>query len=190
VAHGAVLNRAAEPIGADAALAARARHVRLVLLDVDGVLTDGRILVGAADVDGRAFHARDGVGIRLAQQAGLTFGFLSGRDSPAVRARAAELGIAEVHQGVDDKLACFEELCRRLGRAAQDVCYVGDDLIDVPVLRRAGLSAAPADAVAEARAAAHYVTRLPGGHGAVREVVELILRAGDRWSAVAGRYLR
>lgn len=179
-----------EPGPGPGTLAERARRVSLILLDVDGVLTDGQIHISPQGQEGRSFHARDGQGIRLGQQAGLTFGLLSGRDSPAVSARAAELGIAEVHQRIADKLACFEQLCRRLERVPEEVCYVGDDLIDVPVLRRAGLAAAPADAIAEARAAAHYVTRLPGGRGAVREVIELVLRAGGRWSDAAGRYLR
>lgn len=168
----------------------RARRVRLVLLDADGVLTDGRIFVGRGGGDARAFDVRDGHGIRLGQQAGLTFGILSGRSSAAVAERAAELGIDEVHQGLADKAARLGEILERLHVPPQAVCFMGDDLNDVPVLRRVGLAAAPADAVPEVRAVAHLVTERGGGRGAVRELVEILLHASGRWESLVASYLR
>lgn len=151
--------------------------MRLVLLDADGVLTDGRIYQFSDGTEGRAFHSRDGLGIRLGQSAGLSFGIVSGRASAVVAARARELGIEEVHQGVLEKAECVNGVIDRLGLRPEAVCYVGDDVVDVPVLRRVGLAVAPVDAGAEAIAAAHWVTSKGGGAGAVREVVDLLLRA-------------
>lgn len=168
----------------------RAAKVRFVLLDVDGVLTDGRLLVFSDGTEGRAFHARDGHGIRMGQRAGLHFGLLSGRESRVVADRASELYITEVHQGVLDKGARYREICTRLGLPDEAVCYVGDDVVDVPVLRRVGLAVAPADAVPEALEAAHWVAGRRGGDGVVREVVDLLLHAGGKWGAVADRYLK
>ena len=168
----------------------RARKVRWVLLDVDGVLTDGKISVFSDGTDGRAFHVRDGLGIRLGQEAGLRFALLSGRTSKAVALRAAELGFEEVHQGILDKAACFREMLERLHVARDAVCYVGDDIVDVPVLRQAGLAVAPADADPEALEAAHWVTTPKGGEGAVRETVDLLLRAQGTWGGVTARYLQ
>ncbi len=170
------------------ALLERLRRVRLVLMDVDGVLTDGRLYLFSDGTEARAFHVRDGHGIRMGQGAGLDFGILSGRSSPVVAARAEELGFAEVHQGVGDKAARLQEILARRGSPDAAVCYVGDDLVDVPVLRQAGLAVAPADADGAARAAAHWVTAASGGHGAVREVVEAILRAQGTWEGIARRY--
>ena len=166
----------------------RASRVRLVLLDVDGVLTDGRIHVGSDGHDGRSFHSRDGLGVRLGQAAGLSFGVISGRRSTAVAGRAAELEIDEVHQGVGDKVACLAGILERRGIEAAATCFVGDDLVDLPVMRRVGLSAAPCDAAPEARQAADFVTDAAGGRGAVREVVDLLLRANGRWDDVTRRF--
>lgn len=168
---------------------ARAARVRVVLLDADGVLTDGRIFVGAAGEDGRSFFARDGLGVRLGQQAGLTFGIISGRRSRAVAERAAELDIVEIHQGIGDKNACLDDLLRRRELSGEELCFVGDDLVDVPVMRRVGLAAAPADAAPEAREAAHFVAEARGGRGAVREIVEFLLRASGAWQRVTKPYL-
>ena len=170
-------------------LLARAGRVRLVLLDVDGVLTDGRLYFGAAGDEGRSFHSRDGVGVKLGQRAGLSFGLISGRRSAAVASRAAELEIHEVHQGVRDKAACLTTILERLAMAPEAVCFVGDDLVDVPVMRRVGLAAAPGDAAPEAREVADYVTQAGGGRGAVREVVDLLLRASGRWQDVTQGFL-
>jgi len=167
----------------------RAARVRLVLMDADGVLSDGCLHVGAAGEDGRAFFARDGLGIRLGQRGGLTFGIISGRRSAAVAGRASELDIGEVHQGIGDKLACLDDVLGRLGIQADATCFIGDDLVDVPVMRRVGLGAAPADADPETRRAADYVTAATGGRGAVREVVDLLLRASGKWKEVTAPYL-
>ena len=143
----------------------RASRIRAVLLDVDGVLTDGRIHAGADGDEGRSFHARDGLGVRLGQAAGLAFGIISGRSTRAVAARAAELDIHEIHQGVTDKIACLDGILQRLDLPPDRVCFVGDDLVDIPVMRRVGLAAAPSDAALEAREAAHVVTEAGGGRG-------------------------
>lgn len=168
----------------------RASRVQMVLLDVDGVLTDGLLHLGADGFDGRSFHVRDGHGIRMGQRAGLLFGLLSGRESRVVAERAAELYITEVHQGVYDKGERYREIAERLKLADTAVCYVGDDIVDLPVLRQVGLAVAPADGAVEAREAAHYVTNCSGGRGAVREVVDLVLRATDKMSKVTERYNR
>lgn len=166
----------------------RAARVRLVLFDVDGVLTDGRILLDSNGVESRSFFVRDGLGIRVGQQAGLRFGIISGRDSRVVAQRAAELGIDEVHQGIHDKLGRLQEIRSRLEFELDQICFVGDDLIDLPVMHRVGFAAAPADAADEARDAAHYVTRCAGGRGAVREIIDLLLRAGGKWDEVISRW--
>ena len=168
----------------------RASRIRLVLLDVDGVLTDGRILLSSDGVEGRSFHARDGHGIRMGQRGGLLFGILSGRESRVVKDRAEELYINEVHQGVFDKGIRYEEIAERLQLKDDAVCYVGDDVVDVPILRRVGLAVAPCDATPEAIEAAHFVTHRRGGEGAVREVVDLLLRASGKWKSVTERYLK
>ena len=166
----------------------RAARVRLILLDVDGVLTDGSLHLASGGAEGRSFYVRDGLAIRLGQRAGLTFGIVSGRGSPVVDERAAELGITEVHQREHDKDRRLLEIGERLGVAASAVCFVGDDLIDVPAMRLAGLAAAPADAAGEAIESAHYVTRCAGGRGAVREVIELVLRASSKWDEVTASF--
>jgi 3-deoxy-D-manno-octulosonate 8-phosphate phosphatase (KDO 8-P phosphatase) len=168
----------------------RASRVRMVLLDVDGVLTDGRLHMGSDGTEGRTFHVRDGHGIRMGQRGGLLFGILSGRESRVVSNRAAELYITEVHQGVFDKLQRLNEILERLLLPIDGVCFVGDDLVDVPVMRRVGLAAAPCDAMPEARQAAHYVTACAGGRGAVREVVDLVLRASGRWDQATERFFK
>jgi 3-deoxy-D-manno-octulosonate 8-phosphate phosphatase (KDO 8-P phosphatase) len=165
----------------------RAGRVRLILLDVDGVLTDGRIHMSSNGDEGRSFFVRDGLGIRMGQVAGLEFGILSGRESEVVARRAAELRITELHQRVHYKADCFREVVERLGIPADAVCFVGDDLIDVPAMRLAGFAVAPADAAPETLEAAHYVTQCEGGRGAVREVVDLVLRASGKWEAVLER---
>lgn len=167
----------------------RAGRIRVVLLDVDGVLTDGCIHMGSRGDDARGFHSRDGLGIRLGQQAGLIFGIVSGRSSEVVTGRASELDITEIHQGVRDKIACLDGILARLEVDDDAVCYIGDDLVDVPVMRRVGLAAAPSDAGPEAREAADYVAASAGGRGAVREVVDVLLRASGKWKEVTERYL-
>ncbi len=174
------------PLTEDAA--ERARRVRLILVDVDGVLTDGRLHFQAELDEAKSFDARDGVGMRLAQRAGLLTGIITGRLSLATTRRARELGLDEVHQRVFGKLEVFESILKSRRLPEQSVCFMGDDLVDVPVMRRAGLAAAPADARPEARRAAHFVSPSPGGRGAVRDLIDFILKVQGRWTRVTGRY--
>jgi 3-deoxy-D-manno-octulosonate 8-phosphate phosphatase (KDO 8-P phosphatase) len=155
----------------------RARRIRLLVLDVDGVLTDGRLFISAAGEELKVFHVRDGAGLVAVQRAGITVAIISGRDSPAVRRRAEELGIRHVFQGVGDKGAQLDRLAAELGVAAEETACVGDDTPDAPMLRRAGLAVAVADAHPALLASAHWVTQSNGGHGAVREVCDLLLSA-------------
>ena len=163
---------------------ARARRIRLILLDVDGVLTDGTVLMHGDGTESKAFHIRDGAAIVWAMQAGLQVGLLSARASAATSQRAAQLGMKIVVQGVVSKPAEFARILAESGIEEAAVAYMGDDLLDIPVLQRAGLAGAPADAAEETRAAAHWVSALGGGRGAVREFIELVMRAQDRWDAV------
>jgi 3-deoxy-D-manno-octulosonate 8-phosphate phosphatase (KDO 8-P phosphatase) len=173
-----------EPV-AGRSLRERCGGVELLVVDVDGVLTAGGIVYGAsageAGLEIKAFHVRDGSGLKLWHRTGKRSAIITGRSSPVVEARAAELGVSRVIQGAADKLAALTRLAGELKIDPSTICYVGDDVPDVPALRRVGLAAAVADGCAEARAAAHYVTRAPGGRGAVREVIELILRCQGRW---------
>ena len=164
--------------------AGRAAAVELLVLDVDGVLTDGRITYTADGVEVKSFHVRDGSGLVVWRKLGKRTAIVSGRASQAVDMRAAELGISPVVQGAPDKGAALRQVLADTGLRPEQACGVGDDLPDLPVLRACGLAVAVADACPEARAAAHYVTRAAGGRGAVREVVEFILRAQGRWAEV------
>jgi 3-deoxy-D-manno-octulosonate 8-phosphate phosphatase (KDO 8-P phosphatase) len=162
--------------------------IELILADVDGVLTDGRIVVNNQGIETKQFHIRDGMGIRLWQRAGYRFGVVSLRSSQIVKMRAAELDIRIVRQGTSDKLATALEIIAQLGLTPQQVCYIGDDLPDLPVVRTVGLGVAVADGCGELVEAAAYVTKAPGGRGAVREVIELILKAQGRWEDVIQSY--
>ena len=167
----------------------RARRVRLLLMDCDGVLTDGRItLVGEAE-EQKSFHTRDGHGIVMLHRAGLRTGIISGRTSAAVARRAADLGIEFLRQGSHNKVVEFEELLAAAGVAPEETAFVGDDVVDIPLMRRSGFAVAVADATHETRAAAHYVTGARGGFGAVREVCELILKAQGHWDELMKRYV-
>jgi 3-deoxy-D-manno-octulosonate 8-phosphate phosphatase (KDO 8-P phosphatase) len=160
------------------ALLERARHIRLLVLDVDGVLTDGRIYMSPAGEELKVFHVRDGAGLVALQRAGVAVAIISGRDSAAVTRRASELGIRHVRQGVVDKAAELAALMRELGVAPAGTACVGDDTPDLPMLEAAGLAVAVADAHPALKAVAHWVTPSPGGLGAVREVCDLLLNAG------------
>ncbi len=160
---------------------ARLRQIRLLVLDVDGVLTDGRLYYGPGDGEWKSFHVHDGLALARAAARGFPVAVVSSRRSAAVARRCAELGLREVHQGVEDKLAVYESLRARYGCPDTAVACVGDDLPDLPLLGQAGLAVAPADAVPEVRRRAAWVTRAPGGRGAVREVLEAILRAQGLW---------
>ena len=168
------------------ALRKRAAHIRLILMDVDGVLTDGHIFLQSLP-DGTAaemkvFNAHDGAGLKLARAAGLRTGLITGRGSAAVARRARELEMDFVYQTPDKKLSAYREILRRARLDDRDVAYVGDDLPDLPVLARVGLAVAVANAVPEVRKAAQFITQRPGGAGAVREVVEFVLRAQGKWA--------
>ena len=167
----------------------RCRPIELILSDVDGVLTDGGIWYDNQGVELKAFHIRDGLGIKLWQRAGYKFGVLTARTSHIVKVRASELGIDIVRQGFEKKLPVAQEILRQLALKPEQLCYIGDDLTDLPVIRQAGLGVAVADAVDDVRGAASLVTKLPGGQGAVREVIELILRAKSRWEDVLQNYV-
>ncbi len=167
----------------------RLRPIRLVLLDVDGVLTDGRLFYDGTGREYKAFHIRDGQGIVLLQRAGIRVGFLSGRVSSAVRIRAKELGIRLVRQKVVDKGKALKAICEKERMAEEEICYMGDDLIDLPAFRRVGFAVAVGDAVEEVKNCAHYVTRKRGGQGAVRELCELILKAQGKWQERIQPYL-
>lgn len=165
-------------------LTERCAAIELLVADVDGVLTDGRIVYTDGGTEIKAFHVRDGSGIVFWQKLGKQVAILSGRKSKAVDVRAQELGIRFVRQGATDKLAAFRQLLVQLGLRAEQAAAVGDDLPDLPVLRAAGLAVAVADACPDVRAVAHHVTVANGGQGAVREAIELILKHQGRWDAL------
>ena len=166
----------------------RCRAIRLILSDVDGVLTDGGIVFDNQGIEAKRFHVRDGMGIRLWQKAGYRFGLITHRSSHIVKTRMAELGIEILRQGIDDKLAAMQGILQDLRLDPANVCYVGDDLPDMPAVRAVGLGVAVADACVELRQAAQYVTAAPGGAGAIRETIELILKAQARWDDLIQAY--
>lgn len=167
----------------------RARTLRLLLFDVDGVLTDGRILLHADGSESKQFHIRDGTGLVWARRVGLLTGLLSARSSGATTERARQLAIPIVRQGSDDKLTTYLDLVREHGLTDAQVAFMGDDVLDLPVLSRVGLACAPADAVPEVRERVHWVSTLGGGAGAVRELIDLVLRAQGHWKPLLGSYL-
>jgi len=168
----------------------RASRIKLLLLDCDGVLTDGRLWLLEDGDEHKAFNTKDGLGLELLRRAGLRAGIITGRTSTALARRAKELGIEFLRQGNEEKLAAFEEVLRSAGLKEDEVAFVGDDLSDIPLMRRSELAVAVADAVEETRAAAHYVTQAKGGRGAVREVVEIILKSQGRWNDLVEEYLK
>jgi 3-deoxy-D-manno-octulosonate 8-phosphate phosphatase (KDO 8-P phosphatase) len=167
----------------------RARRVRLMLFDVDGVLTDGRLWYGPSGETLKAFAALDGHGIKQLMESRVAVALLSGRTFPAVAIRAAELGIPHVLQGIDDKRAAFEKLCAELRIPAREAGFMGDDLADLPVLRRCGFACAPCEAHELVRSNVQYVARAPAGAGAVREVCDLLMRSQGTLEAAQARYL-
>ena len=167
----------------------RARKIKLLILDCDGVLTDGRIIMLPDGDETKAFDVKDGHAMVMAQRAGLKIGIISGRKSSIVRARAKELGIAHLHEMAWGKTEPYEKILAEEDLSDEAICYIGDDVVDIPLLRRAGLGVAVADAVDEAKQYSHMVTSRVGGRGAVREVVEMILKAQDKWDEAMARYL-
>ena len=169
---------------------ARARRVRLVIFDVDGVLTDGRLWYGPGGEELKAFHAFDGHGVKLLRMARLETAIISGRDSPAVAERSKELGIEHVMQGVENKRTAFERMLRRLGTRRAATAYMGDDFADLPVLTRCGFACVPHEAPEDVRRYAHYIASADAGHGAAREVCEFILEAQGKLGGVLRRFLK
>ena len=166
----------------------RAQPIRLILSDVDGVLTDGAIVYNNQGIESKSFHVRDGMGIKLWQSAGHGFGVITARTSHLVKLRTAELGVELVRQGVDDKLTAAQQIVDQLGISLEETCYVGDDLPDLRLLQRVGLSASVADAADDIRSAAHVVTKSAGGRGALRELIEMILKSQKRWDELLSGY--
>lgn len=164
-----------------ASLSTRAARIRLLVLDVDGVLTDGGLDYGVGGEDTKRFFVQDGLALVAARRAGLAVAVISGRASAAVTRRMTELGVTEVHQGVQDKAATVESVMGRLGLQAAQVAVMGDDLPDLRLMKQAGLALAPANAVAEVRRGADWVARRAGGAGAVRDAVEMLLKARKGW---------
>lgn len=162
--------------------------IELILSDVDGVLTNGSIIFDNEGIETKRFHIRDGLGIKLWQRSGGKFGLVTGRSSHIVNVRATELGINVVRQGIEQKTIALREIGGELKLAPEQICYIGDDLPDLAAVKLAGLGVAVADACPELRQAADYVTSLPGGQGAVRETIELILKSQQRWEDLLQQY--
>ena len=169
-------------------LAAKAAKIKLLLFDVDGVMTDGAVLIHGDGTESKRFHIRDGIAMVWAQRAGLTVGLLSARQSASTLQRAAQLGITLVHQGVTSKVDTYDQIVGDMVLTDDDVAYMGDDIVDLAVLGRVGLSAAPADATAEVRSRVDFVSECAGGAGAVRELIELVLRARGKWDSIVAAY--
>lgn len=167
----------------------RARRIRLMIFDVDGVLTDGRLWYGPAGEELKAFHSFDGHGLKMLAASGVACALLSGRRSAAVAVRAAELRIEEVLQGIDDKRAAFKELLSRRSLEAGEAGFMGDEVVDLPVLTRCGLACAPREAPEAVRSRVHYVASAPAGRGAAREVCEFVMRAQGRLDLALQDYL-
>lgn len=166
----------------------RAARIKLLLMDCDGVLTDGRVWLFENGEEQKGFHTRDGLGIDLFHRAGLRSGIISGRTSAAVQKRAEGLGMSFVRQGCEDKRKAFAETLEQAGVENLEVAFIGDDLNDIPLMIQSGLGVAVADAAVETREHAHYVTAVAGGFGAVREVIELILKSQGRWDDLIASY--
>ena len=167
----------------------RARSIRLVCTDIDGVLTTGELHYGGFEGHAKSFHVRDGAAIKWLQRAGIPVAFISGLDSPATWARARHLGVEDCHAGSLAKGPILDELCAKCGLEPRQVAHLGDDLPDLPLLRRVGLACCPQDAVPEVRAACHWTVPVAGGRGVLRAVAEAILKAQGRWDEVVAAYL-
>jgi 3-deoxy-D-manno-octulosonate 8-phosphate phosphatase (KDO 8-P phosphatase) len=173
-----------------ASIERRASRIKLLLMDCDGVLTDGRLWLTEDGDEQKAFNTHDGLGLSLLHRAGLKSGIITGRTSKAVTRRAQGLGIEFVRQGEPRKIAAFEQLLKQAAVDENEVAFVGDDLPDIPIMQRVEFAVAVADAVEETRSVAHYVTLARGGRGAVREVVEIILKSQGRWHELLDEYLK
>ena len=176
------------PVRLSRALKARFARVQILLCDVDGILTDATVWMGRGG-ETKRFCLPDGLGIRLLHESGLKVGWISGRSSPATEQRAEELGVDFLYQSRGSKTIAAEEILRKTGLIWEQVSFMGDDMVDLGLLRRVGLAVSVPQAMAEAKALAHYVTQTPGGHGAVREVIELILKAQGKWDEIIKKAL-
>lgn len=165
----------------------RAKDVKLVILDVDGVMTDGRIVIDDNGIEQRNFDIKDGLGVVALQMSGVEVAIITSKKSGSVRHRAEELKIKRFHEGIRKKTEPYEQMLAEIGISDAQVAYVGDDLVDLSMMKRVGLAVAVADAVDEVREAAAYVTRAPGGRGAVREAAEMILKAQGKWDAILAK---
>jgi len=166
----------------------RAKKIKIIILDVDGVMTDGRIIYSSNGEEIKEFDVRDGHGIKLAKRAGLDIAIITGRSSEIIERRAQELGIEKIYQKALNKIDAFNDILQLGGYSEEEVAYAGDDLPDIPVMRRVGLSIAVNDAVDDVAEIAHMVTDNCGGHGAVREIVDFILKVQGRWDSIMERY--
>lgn len=169
-------------------LQASAEKIKLLILDVDGVMTDGSIILDNEGNEFKVFNVRDGHGIKMLLKAGLQVAIITGRQSGVVERRAQELGIAEVYQKCYVKTVAFDQIIEKYGLSEKEVAYVGDDIVDIPVFKRVGLSVAVSDAAEEARAHAMMITKNRGGRGAVREVCDFLLKAKGRWKSMTEEY--
>ncbi len=165
-------------------------RIKLLLLDVDGVMTDGRITYDSEGTETKSFDVKDGHGIKLLQRAGVQVGIITGRQSEIVDRRAKELGIEIVYQGAKNKDLPFKEILKKLGLEPEEVAYVGDDIVDLPVMRQVGFAATVADALDDVKPYAHMITTRRGGRGAVREICDFLLKESGRWPAVTQHYFK
>ncbi len=172
----------------DERLVNKIRSVRILVLDVDGVMTDGKIIIDDTGCETKHFNVRDGHGIKILMRYGIDVILLTGRRSAVVEHRARDLGIGEIHQGVLHKLKTMEMILRNRSLDYENIAFIGDDIVDMPVLKRAGFSVAVADAAEDVKRCVDYITKKEGGYGAVREICELILRAQGKWADVAKKY--
>jgi 3-deoxy-D-manno-octulosonate 8-phosphate phosphatase (KDO 8-P phosphatase) len=172
----------------DETLLEKIRSVRLLMLDVDGVLTDGMIIINDQGFESKHFDVKDGHGLKVLMRYGIGVALITGRRSSVVEHRARDLGIQEVYQGVWNKVEVFDEILRKRNLCPEQTAYVGDDIVDIPLMRRVGFAVAVQDAAEDTKTIAHYVTKKKGGRGAVREVCEIILKAQDHWQDVARKY--
>ena len=163
-------------------------EIKIVIIDVDGVLTDGKIILDANGSESKSFYVQDGTGITYLHRAGIKTAIISGRESKAVVHRAKELCIEDVYQGIHNKIEAYEKILKKHRIKDNETCYIGDDLIDLPILRRVGFSVAVPNAPLELKRSVSYVTSAPGGYGAIREVTEKILKSQGKWDMIISRY--
>ncbi|MGQ9609806.1 MAG: KdsC family phosphatase [bacterium] len=167
----------------------KAEKIKMIVMDVDGVLTDSKVILGTNGIELKSFNSKDGYWIRIAQKAGLKLAIITGRESDIVSRRANELNIEDVHQGVLNKLEAYQKIIDKYGLKDDEIAYIGDDLVDLPVLTRVGLSVVVADALPDLKDRVDYVTKNSGGHGAVKEMIELILKSQNKLDSIINKHL-